>query len=794
MAAEVQPFAGHLLVVGGRAVSMAPPGALAELAPKRALRAREGDAFFILVTPAEGTRAPSALYEELARLGADTYFGSSGGVTSGLREALGAIHRHLGGLPGEPGERKRVNALALVLRGAELYAARSGKTFGAVYQGAELALFPADRRDPLMINLPPLGLDGEPEIQFGMYEVIPGQSALLADMGLLEADDAALQAALSGDTVRAVLDQLKTLAGPEASATVIRFLAPSDADATALIPQPSARTPHAVTARPPKLPTLPEAPRHAAPSQPEPVYAETPATPIQTDAPFPVPEADMSPAATRVATPTVAMPAMPTEPGEPTGEPAVAEQARATFERISETASKVVQTSREGGSSVLERASLAVRRSVRDAARAVLVALLAVTNFLSGLLEKILPEPDEEGRQGISTEVAVGMAILIPLVIVIVVVGLALSQQGRTEFERYLDRARSAHQEALRLSGTGGCPSPDLRPTWAEVMRLADQAAKFRPDDAEVMVIRADAQNFLDCFDRVQRRDVRLLREFEAGADLVGPVVHVVELYTLDRKAGAVYHDTLNETGDGLTSRGETIIQRGQAVNVFTVGDLFDIEWLEHGGTANDNVLIALDRGGVLVAYSSTFFLSAQQLVIEGRWVDPVAIAVFNGNLYVLDPGANQIWRYVPPAGERRYSNAPEEYFTGETRPSLVNAVDFGISETGDVYILFSDGSIQKYRGGEAQAFAYSQQPQGTLTNASHLLVDNDPASRNLYIIDPDTATIYETSWAGTFQGSYRPRNVADAFRGITSFYADSVVRNNMYVVAGNRLYHFHRN
>ena len=51
MATELEAFAGHLLVVGGRAVSMPPPGALAEAAPKKTSRAREGDRFFILITP-----------------------------------------------------------------------------------------------------------------------------------------------------------------------------------------------------------------------------------------------------------------------------------------------------------------------------------------------------------------------------------------------------------------------------------------------------------------------------------------------------------------------------------------------------------------------------------------------------------------------------------------------------------------------------------------------------------------------------------------------------------------------
>ena len=37
-------------------------------------------------------------------------------------------------------------------------------------------------------------------------------------------------------------------------------------------------------------------------------------------------------------------------------------------------------------------------------------------------------------------------------------------------------------------------------------------------------------------------------------------------------------------------------------------------------------------------------------------------------------------------------------------------------------------------------------------------------------------------------------RAMPDGFADLKNFYADAVVRNNMYVLAGNKLYHFRRN
>jgi hypothetical protein len=720
---------------------MPPPGALVEKAPRRASRAREGDTFFILVTPTEETRAPAAFYEELARRAADVYFASGGGVTGGLRESLTAINRQLR----NPPDGKRVNVLALAQRGEELFAARCGRMFGLLVQDSDLVFLPTDRRDPLAMSVPALGADDYPDVQLARYTVAPGQTMLIADAGLFDADDDKLRAALEGDSVRPALDRLKELASSQASMMVIRFAAPGTPDAEHLAPQPSAREPLAVFPRSSKPPVV----RESEPAETAPAPTESETT------------------------------------GNEAEEVPPAEHVR---DLVSGIAGHV---SRPRGPSILTKAALTMRRTMRDVLRAILGGLLAVTNGLLNVLDQILPRPDQSGRSGIPTTVAVSMAILIPVVIVIVVVGLSLSRQGRTDFEVYLDHAQKAHDEALALSG-GNCKDKSLRAQWREVLDLAEQAAKFRPDDINVIQIRADAQNYLDCYDEIQRRNLTLLHEFSEGAQLVGPVVHGgVDLYTLDRASSQVYHDTLNERGDALTARdNEPIIQRNQAIGGYVVGEMFDIDWLRSGGTVHDNVLLALDLSGVLISYSPTFFSTAQLLVTDGRWINPVAIAVFRENLYVLDAGANQIWRYVPPTGERRYSAAPEEYFTGQLRPDLREAVDFGISELGEVYILFRDGSIQKFLSAEPQMFEYSQ---GTVEGGTSLFVDNDPASRALFIVDAANATIYETSWAGTFQGAFRPNDSPNAFRNISGLYADTVARNNLYVVAGNKLYHLHR-
>lgn len=832
---NVEALVGHLLIVGGRAVSMPPPGMLAETAPRRAHRAREGDTLFALITPAEHTFAPAAFYEELSQIAADAYFNSGGSATGGLRDALIAIDGHLKG-SGSAGY--RVNALAVVKRGDELFAARSGRTFAALVQGDALVTFPTDRRDPLIMDLPPLGGDDPPDIQLAHYTTAAGQIMLLADAGLLEVENAALETVISSGSLRETINLLKALSNSQTSAVVIQFVPPDTVDPTGAFFSPGQRTARA-SARP-----APEAPPTPAPTPVAPVAPAAPPPSLPETLPEPAPAAETGsipaaesvlpeptpeiPAADRAPglalpdiqpskiQPPVAQPApaaptprlepsalpkqTPPAPEEPTAESGSG--LREALGRASDLVTGVsdrVQDTRERGRSAVQRGLYTVRHTVLEGLRLILVGALAVVNGLRALFNFILPQP-QEGRQGIPAGLAVGTAVLIPLVIVCMVLGLALTRQGHSDFEEYLEAAKQAHQEAMIRSG-GTCSDPSLRPTWSEVRHLADQAAKFRADDPDVRQIKADAQNYLDCFDKVERHALTLLHDFGGNAELVGPVVHGgVDLYTLNRTTSGVYHDTLNENGDGLTARADSpIFERGTPIGSYIVGDVFDIDWLRSGGTVHDNVLIAADLGGLLVSYSPTFFASAQQLIIDGLWQNPVAIAVFESNLYVLDAGANQIWRYVPTPGERRYANAPEEYFIGEGRPNLIGAVDFGISaDEGAVYILYEDGSVEKYRrtlDGVAvlQPFEYSERPEGAISAGVALFVDNDPASRNLYIVDSDNESIYETSWAGTFRRSYRPLNDTNAFKQVSGFFADSVVRNNMYVVAGGKLYHFHR-
>lgn len=410
------------------------------------------------------------------------------------------------------------------------------------------------------------------------------------------------------------------------------------------------------------------------------------------------------------------------------------------------------------------------------------------------------PEPPVESRVPVLTNLAILMALVIPLVIVVVVVGLALSQDADTAFEICRMEVLARADAARQLNPPLGAPLNDekanqAREQWKLLFEESQACERKKPGDEEMRRLGGEAQNELDRFDLVRRQDVTALRRFEPEADLRGPISgNWITLYTLDRNTDAVYQDTLSTDGKVLAAIGDVpVIFKGQNVRGTYLSDLVDVHWLQRGGlpAGATNVPIVIDENGLLIWYNETFNdIDAIQLVKPPTWVSPTAMAMWQVNLYVLDAQGRQIWRYVPYEGV--YSEIPEEYFFGEARPDLTTAIDLGIDEDGSIYILFQNGTVQKYRGGAEQPFQLFNLPQGALTTGNSLFVDNNPISRGLVITDPNSATLYMTTLGGTVSVGYRPLNQLNAFDKLSGALVNADT-GNIYVLSGEFLYRLPR-
>lgn len=760
MTGELEAAVGRLLVVGGRAVSAPPPGALVTPPPRRAARGREQDTLFVLITPAGPEQAQAAFYEELARRVSDLYFASAGSVTSAWRDAIGGLNAYL--LSSVNPAHYQTNLIGLVLRGHDCYVARVGACLSLIRQDDALLSEPSDLRDEYMLNGLPLGYSPVPDIKFAHYAAAPDQVLVLSDAGFAPAPRADLEAALGAADIPSTIDALKPLAAVRTQALIIRFAL-------------------AGTTVPPAPVVVPSTPRHATETIPRPIIS---AAAAPASAPLPPSPASISSVA--VAQPQVQVVAMP--PPMPAPDPMIG--------------SPSVVISKADGTPlpppepfpppapIHHAARMNVQAIVIQIARfplqIVALILTGIVRALNAILDRLLPEP-EDGRAHIPATMAAGVAILLPVLVVFVMVGLRLSQVDQTNFEKLVsqvqDQANKAATAATKADAT------TAKKLWQAVLQSAINTELQRPGDPTLEKIRLQAQDALDRFEHVTRRPATPLRTFGLNAQL-GPVLVQggADVYTLDLKNSAIYRDTLRAPSPDVigTRSTQPIVENGSAVSGLSVKQLVAMIWMDEGGIRTSHALVALDTQGFLVTYSPTFAPAlSQPLPGSESWKTPVAIRTWQDRLYILDPGANQIWRYLPDG--TTYPNPPEQYFTVDYQRNLTKAIDFAIDEKGNVYVLFADGTIKEFNAGAEQPFTLGNLPDGSLHSGGSMYLDSSSPLSALYITDLADQSVYEFTLAGVFQARYRATD-SQAFAHLSGVFAQG---NNVYVTSGDTLYYF---
>ena len=477
MIGELEARVGYLFVVGGRAVSAMPPGALIEPPPKKAPRGRETDTFFTLLTPAGTEQAQASFYEQTARLAATHYFGSSGSVTSGLREALTGVNSQL---LNAVGAHYQVNALCLVLRGRDVYVARSGATLTLLRQGDTFSSSPEDLRDEYALNGLPLGYSPSPDIKLAHYEIAPGHVIALCD----------------SETRGGGSHQIGLRARPKRSG--------GDAGCA----QTTGCAAHASDDHP-----FWDHRRAAESSSREHVRTADCAPPVAA-----VNAANLAPIpAAPIPTPTVSVPALPLAVSTPIATPLNPPPTAAPAEKIRPKAR---------GFQIITRPIIGL----------ITFILRGIARLLNGLLNWLLPEP-EDGRSHIPAAVAAGAAILIPVLVVFVMVGLRLTQVDETNFEKLVNQVQEQADQAAAVPSGNAVRAKAL---WLAVIQRVDEAEQVHPGDPTLRQIRAQAQTILDGYASVTRRQTTPLRSFNANAKLGTVVIQgSTDLYTLDRSRAA---------------------------------------------------------------------------------------------------------------------------------------------------------------------------------------------------------------------------------------------------------------
>ncbi len=304
-----------------------------------------------------------------------------------------------------------------------------------------------------------------------------------------------------------------------------------------------------------------------------------------------------------------------------------------------------------------------------------------------------------------------------------------------------------------------------------------------------LMLVR-EAQTVKDALFQIDRRHAVTLKSFQ-NANLTRAVLQGQDLYVLDTQNQLVQRIALktndDSTVEAASSEPMTAMRRGAVIGQYRVSDLIDIVWSDD--TAQ---ITALDKTGLLIQCSPRFRqdCQVQKLLRSESWVNPIKMELWEGRLYLLDPGANQIWRYDSTGGS--FASSPIEYFSGDVRPQIQSAVGFGIYSSGttggSIFILTGDGITTKWLGGKQTPFVYAGFPDGQqLAGADSFYLNPDPIGQGLFITQRSSRTIFETSLSGTWFGSYQVYE-ENNFAALNAVVADANLQI-VYALSGNSVF-----
>lgn len=758
----IRPTVAALHVADGAPLDDAASFAAALAPLAKAERSRDGERLFFLFSPAGG--GFPRLCRELRETVRETYWSTAGSVTSALRRTISVANRYLfeHNLNAERSRRCYGGLACAVLRGSDLFLLQAGPVWACVLRGEQLRCFPRGEK------LAHIGIGPIPDVRLNHVFAGPGETLLLAPYTLLrDATEEGLRSVLSLGDVNQVAAGLRQIGGDEFAALVARW---ESASAGKTAPVDS----------------LPRTKRSEGPSLPTARRARRPKATVPVDR------------EPRRAEPRVS------EQERRAAAAARARERKALFGKVSRGLGKGLRSIWHGLGKILGSIWSPLSNSLGFLWHGLAAAgagVLALGKWLIGAIavtirstlpgaeraphRRVHPHPPPEENRAIMTAVAVA----IPIVVVAVVLLAYRQFAAESRLHGILNRAK----EQVALAQAAEPNSEEARTHWQMAMEQLEAAAALAPEDAATQTLQAQVQESLDELDDIQRLTLTKLVDFGSSSRERRLVLTDQTLFVLDAAEGWVSGISPNQVteaedeGDGGQGQA-ALVRTGQDVEGGDVGRLVDCAWLGAEGGRRSSALLVLEEAGQLVSYDPAWRSEggAPQLTRVELTTPPpgtpLAVGSYQGQFYVLDAsadGAGQIWRYRPQGNA--YPIAPERYFATPSDQNLDEALDMAID--GHIYVLYQDGTIAKFLGGESQPFEVRGIPQD-LGEVTGFAVDPE-GDGTVYITDGDNARIVVVGPDGQFRTQLRARGVLD---GLEALAVDQAA-GRLYLLDGGVLY-----
>lgn len=166
----------------------------------------------------------------------------------------------------------------------------------------------------------------------------------------------------------------------------------------------------------------------------------------------------------------------------------------------------------------------------------------------------------------------------------------------------------------------------------------------------------------------------------------------------------------------------------------------------------NNAYVLIPDKGIVKIDIKAK---QSKNIIDNSKWGEIKELVSFAGNLYLLDSKNNQIWKYV--STDSGFSDV-KNYLTEDTVPDFTKAL--GMAIDGSVYVIKSDGVVQKFTQGRADNFTISGLDEGL---GNDVLIFTNSDAKNLYFLDKANKRVVILDKNGKYLAQYVSAKIASA-------------------------------
>lgn len=404
---------------------------------------------------------------------------------------------------------------------------------------------------------------------------------------------------------------------------------------------------------------------------------------------------------------------------------------------------------------------------------------------------------DADGSPKLPRKTMILIAVLVPLVIVAVAVGIYISRGRALQYESFYSLAEAKAQTAASIL------DPDAaRATWMEAINFLDEAESYKETE-ESAALRNQARNALDQLDGAIR-----LRFHSALINTLPEDMHItrilsygVDLYMLDFTSGQVIHAV--GAGQGYQVDEDFICQAGN-FSGGSIGALVDMVSLPPNNPYLAHILGIDASGNVMYCAPGENPMVQTPPLPSGVSGGFVRAAYENNTLYVLNPMYGTIYVYQPINGQ--FLEPPEDYFEGldfSERPDLAKIVDIEVNGS-RLYLLHGDGLISECISSGIPDVPVSCQTPVNLLDARAGREDqplvlpgsnyvsilyNPPPDSTISILDAGTGDIYRFSQIFRLSKRLRPElNTKEAISTSATAFTIGMDRV-IFLVYGNQVF-----